>query len=74
MTKILFTEQHIRRRIAMDINSHRVTQKEMAKILGISPQYLHDILVSRRGISSRIAKIMGFERIIYFQEQHGGKL
>lgn len=43
------------------------TQKEVASRLGISPQYLHDILWRRRSISDDVARALGFEKIISFR-------
>lgn len=43
-------------------------QKEYAKQLGISEQYLSDIAANRRGISSKIAKKMGYmKQSVYFK-------
>lgn len=43
------------------------TQKATAKELGISPQYLGDILAGRREISDRVAKALGFRRVVTFE-------
>lgn len=40
-----------------------VTQKELAKHLGISPQYLCDILLKRRPITERIANKLGYKKV-----------
>jgi len=48
------------------------TQREVAKELGISYQYLNDILQGRRNISDNIAKRLGYTRItiIYEDKQY----
>jgi plasmid maintenance system antidote protein VapI len=38
------------------------TQKDVAKALKVSPQYLNDVLNERRGISYKLARAMGFKR------------
>jgi len=54
--------------------SHKRTQKDVAKDLGISPQYLSDILKGRREISTEIARRLGFERVVtYVRFDHSGE-
>lgn len=43
------------------------SQKAAAEVLGISEQYLSDILHGRREVSANVARAMGFERIVSFQ-------
>jgi plasmid maintenance system antidote protein VapI len=38
------------------------SQKELAITLGVSPQYLSDILHGRRAISTNVAKSLGFRK------------
>lgn len=45
------------------------TQKATAEELGISPQYLGDILAGRREISDRVAKALGFRRVVTFEKE-----
>lgn len=42
------------------------SQKKAAKKLGITPQYLCDIMKGKRLVSEDIAKQLGFERRIIF--------
>lgn len=42
------------------------TQKDVARTLRVSPQYLNDILQGRREISADFAKKLGFKRVITF--------
>ncbi len=42
------------------------SQKKAAEILGISPQYLNDIIMGRRPISDRVARKFGYAGIIQF--------
>lgn len=44
------------------------SQKTVAKNLGISQQFICDVLKKRRGISERLAKKMGYKKIVYFIE------
>ena len=46
--------------------SRRSSQKELADELGISPQYLSDVLKGRREISAQLASKLGYERVITF--------
>lgn len=43
------------------VNKH-ATQKEAAKALGISAQYLADVLRGRRAVTDKLAKKLGFTR------------
>lgn len=42
------------------------TQKMAADHLGVSPQYLTDVLVARRAIGARLASALGYERQALF--------
>ena len=42
------------------------SQKHVAEDLGISPQYLHDVLSSRRDVSFEVAKKLGFQKVVRF--------
>lgn len=44
------------------------SQKETARVLCISPQYLSDILAGRREISAHVAEGLGFERIVTYAD------
>jgi len=44
------------------------SQKKVAEELDISPQYLNDVLASRRDISYELAKRLGYYRIVTFQK------
>lgn len=39
------------------------SQSEVAKELGVSPQYLSDILREKRSVSEAVAAKLGFERV-----------
>lgn len=47
----------------MDRIEARGSQKAVAEELGISPQYLSDILNGRRSVSDRVAEALGMERV-----------
>jgi len=44
------------------------SQKTVAKNLGVSPQYLSDVLKKRRPIAGKLLKAMGYEQVTYFIE------
>lgn len=44
-------------------------QAEVAEGLGITPQYLSDILKGRRDISERVANALGFVKVVTFKEK-----
>ncbi len=46
------------------------SQKQAAVILGISPQYLNDIIMGRRAISDRVARKFGYGGTIRFGTVH----
>lgn len=56
----------------IDIRNHlaaccqKTTQKQVSIALGISPQYLCDIIKGRREISEQVAEKLGFERVVTF--------
>ena len=54
-------------KILLDLISDS-SQKAVAYNLGITPQYLSDILKRRRSISERVAKELGFKKVSYFVE------
>ena len=42
------------------------SQVEVARELGVSPQYLHDVLKDRRQPGKKILAAMGFERLTVY--------
>lgn len=44
------------------------SQKKAAELLGISPQYLSDILIGRRDISAKVARMFGYEPVKHFRK------
>lgn len=42
------------------------TQKEVARKLGFSPQFLNDVLNQRREITERLADSLGFRQVTYY--------
>lgn len=49
------------------VQSHP-TQKDAAATLGISQQFLSDMLLGRRHISDRIAKQLGYSKLSVYQQ------
>jgi len=46
-------------------------QAEMARKIGISPQYLHDVLNERRGPGDKILAWLGIERVVTYRKRKG---
>lgn len=44
------------------------SQTKLAKNLGVSPQYLHDVLSFRREPGKKILGAMGFERVVLYRK------
>jgi len=42
------------------------SQNEVAAELGISPQFLSDLLAGRKDITRRVAEAMGYRRMVVF--------
>ena len=42
------------------------SQKQVAAELGISPQFLNDLLWGRKEITPRVAEVMGYRREVVF--------
>ena len=42
-------------------------QRQVAKELDISPQYLNDIIKQRRFVSAKVAQGLGFKRIVIYK-------
>ena len=45
------------------------SSKATAKLLGISPQYLHDIRLQRRGLSDTVLRALGLERVVTYRRK-----
>lgn len=43
------------------------TQKALADEIGVSPQYINDVIRGRREISNELAKKFGFRRRVVFE-------
>lgn len=52
-----------------EIVDRAATQESVARSLKITPQYLHDILNERRGISATIASRLGYQKIITYEDK-----
>ena len=50
------------------------SQKAFAKKVGISEQYLSDILKGRRESGAKVLKYFGLERVVGYRRIDGGKL
>lgn len=47
------------------------SQKAAAETLGVSAQYVHDLLINRRDFSAKIAALLGWERKIIYTPLDG---
>ena len=63
-TQVVFPEQLIS--ALQDAIENGMTQKELAKELGISQQYLSDIIRGNRPLPGRVANLMGFAKMNTF--------
>lgn len=45
----------------------RGTQKALAKKLGVCPQSICDIVSGRRGLSDRLARKLGYEKVVLYR-------
>ena len=59
------TEQDVRAHLACCCKGR--TQKTVAEELGVSPQYLSEILRGRREVSAQIARKIGLVRCVLFE-------
>ena len=50
------------------------SQKAFAKRMGISEQYLSDVLKGRREPGAKVLKYFGLERVVGYRRADGGKL
>jgi hypothetical protein len=64
--KIYYSHQEIITILKKKIG--RKNQADLAYALNISPQYFSDILKGNRGISPRVARLLGFRRIIRYKK------
>lgn len=48
----------------LEVNS----QKDLAKRLRLTPQYINDVLHKRRPVSAEMAKKLGYKRVIVFEK------
>ena len=47
------------------------TQKELAERIGITPQYLNDILQQHRRVSGKALDYLGLEEVITYRRKNG---
>lgn len=62
---------HLFEREVLAILEARIFQygsaNKLAQLLGISPQYLHDIRRGTRGLSERVLDQLGLERVVTYR-------
>lgn len=64
--KILTEQQFIKRLIAYQATLG-LNQKQLAERLGVSPQYISDVLAERRSAGDAIASKLGFKVITAYE-------
>lgn len=52
-----------------ELRDSRASWKEVARLLGISPSYLSDIINGRREISDKLARKLGCRRKVEYVEE-----
>lgn len=60
-----YNEAHVISLIAW--RARQTSQKETAAFLGVSPQYLSDVLKRRRYLSETVAEKMGYRKVVRFE-------
>lgn len=53
--------------IILESNSTHSTKQETAKRLGVSPQYLSDIIAKRREPGPKILKALGYTKVVAYE-------
>lgn len=49
------------------------TQRKYAASIGVSQQYVHDVLHGKRAISAQLAAKLGYELVVSFRRATGGR-
>ena len=65
------SEQEAVRFLRVWIN--RRPQVEAARLLGVSPQFLNDVLKRRRTMTARLALRIGLKRKVVYEHTNGGR-
>ena len=50
------------------------SQQKLAKMIGISKQYLNDVLHRRRGITEPILQFVGMSKITFYVSKHNNHI
>ena len=69
----IFYEDRLREMLQIGVTASG-SQKAFAGRLGISEQYLSDILKGRRQPGAKVLKFFGLERVVGYRRVDGGKL
>jgi DNA-binding transcriptional regulator YdaS (Cro superfamily) len=59
-----YTEQQLREHVRRCMG--RASQKDMANVLGVSPQHLNAFLQGRREAGSKICMVLGVEKYVLY--------
>lgn len=66
------TDSALRARLLARVIAHG-QKAAFAKAVGISPQYLSDILAGKRAIPDKVLHAIGVERVTTYRERSDGK-
>ena len=61
-----YTSDYLLSELILEVD--RLTQKQVAAKMKITPQFLNDVLKGRREISERVARGLGYTRKIVFEK------
>lgn len=53
--------------VILESNSTHSTMKELARRIGVSPQYLSDIIAKRREPGPKILKALGYTKVVAYE-------
>ena len=67
-SKPLFTVNHVIRLLEILLAEHR-TQKRLSEYLGVTQQYVNDIIHGRRSPGDSILKPLGLQKVICYKER-----
>jgi len=71
MKKKTLTKEQLLAKLRAAVNEAG-SQAKLAKVLGVNPQYLNDVLMERRDISKTFAEKIGYMRLeVYVPDDNG---
>lgn len=61
-----FTEKYLVQ--TLRLRARKTSQVQVAKELGLSPAFICDVLKGRREVTERLARKMGYRKIVEFEK------